>query len=125
MFAISVLEADGRTVVVCRGEVDLVSTAEFRTVIGEQIVEGRVHLVIDLSEVSFLDSSGLGALVAARRKARAFKGSLVLVATHPTVLRLLRVTALDRVFAVHPTREAALSAPIPPPSAEVDVPEPA
>lgn len=110
MFEVEVRQQGARTVVSCSGEIDLMSTAEFRTVISDQIVEGRVHLVIDLLGVTFVDSAGLGVLVAARRKARAFKGSLVLAVDHPTVLRVLHVTALDRVFPVVPTVEAALEA---------------
>ena len=110
MFAVTVRQEADRTVVACSGEIDLMSTAELRTLIGEQIVEGHVHLVVDLAEVTFVDSSGLGVLVAARRKTRAFRGSLCLVVDHPAVLRVLHVTALDRVFPVHRTLAEALAA---------------
>lgn len=110
MFEVSVEERGDRTVVACSGEIDLMTAAEFRTTLTDLIVEGRVHLVIDLLGVTFVDSSGLGVLVAARRRARTVKGSLSLVATHPTVLRVLHVTALDRVFPIHETLEEALAA---------------
>lgn len=110
MFAVTARQEAGRTVLSCTGEIDLMSAAEFRTVLGSEIVEGRVHLVIDLLGVTFVDSSGLGVLVAARRKARAFKGSLCLVVDHPAVLRVLHVTALDRVFPVHRSVADAMAA---------------
>lgn len=110
MFSVTVRQEDDRTVLVCTGEIDLMSTAELRAVLTDQVVEGRVHLVVDLLGVTFVDSSGLGVLVAARRRARAFKGSLCLVVDHPTVLRVLHVTALDRVFPVHRTLAEALAA---------------
>lgn len=66
--------------------------------------------IIDLSGVSFVDSSGLGALVALLKRVGP-SGSLVLAGVQPPVAKLLALTRLDRVFEVHPTLAAAMRPP--------------
>ena len=107
------LEVDKRpeaTVVVAIGEIDLATTGELRDTIGELIVDGNVHLVVDLQQVGFLDSTGLGAFIGARRRAHAFKGSLGLVCTRESLLKIFRITGLDRVFDFYETQDEALAA---------------
>jgi anti-sigma B factor antagonist len=87
-----------RTVVVARGDLDLASYRTFKDLIDRLVVDGQVDLVLDLEEVTFLDSLGLGALVSTRRKTLAFNGSLEIVCTSPGLLQLFRLTHLDRVF---------------------------
>jgi anti-sigma B factor antagonist len=88
-------------VVAARGELDLTTVAEFRETLGGLIVDGQVNLVVDLQDVTFIDSMGLGALVGARRKAHALRGSFAIACRNPTVLRVFRLTGLDRVFTLH------------------------
>jgi len=64
--------------------------------------------VVDLSQVSFLDSSGLGVLVMVHRRIRAVGGSLRLAACQPEVVSIFHITALDRVIEMFPTVEDAL-----------------
>jgi len=103
-----------RWVVEARGDLDVASAAELRHTLHELVVEGRVHVVLDLRQVGFLDSSGLGVLVAAQRKLRAFRGSLVLVTDESTatsqVVRVLGLTGLDRVLRRVDTLEEAVGA---------------
>jgi anti-sigma B factor antagonist len=98
------------TVVVAEGEIDLATTGDVRDTIGELIVDGDVHLVVDLQKVSFLDSTGLGAFIGARRRAHAFKGSFSLVCTNESRMKIFRITRLDRVLDFYETQEAALAA---------------
>ncbi|MGZ4497274.1 MAG: STAS domain-containing protein [Nocardioides sp.] len=87
-------------VVVPRGDLDLVSQGQLTRRIEDLVVAGHVHLVVDLDSTTFLDSTGLGALIGARRKTYAFRGSFALVCTNPQLLKVLRMTALDRVFEI-------------------------
>lgn len=96
-------------VVACAGEVDLATVSQLRTALTDEMLDGPVDLVIDLSKVTFMDSSGLGALVGAHRKARLFQGRLTVVATSSSLLRLLTITGLDRVLTVVPSVEEALA----------------
>lgn len=91
------------------GEVDLASVPRLREEISEHIVAGRTNLLVDLQAVTYLDSTGLGVLVGASKAVQAAGGSLRLVCDNPRLLRLLRITGLDKAFAVHPTVEAALA----------------
>jgi anti-sigma B factor antagonist len=62
---------------------------------------GTVHIIADLRGVGFLDSAGLGALVAARKELRGRAGSLMLVAGPGRVAQVLRITGLSDAFALH------------------------
>ena len=91
------------------GELDLATAAQFRTTVGALLGTGCRHLVVDLADTTFVDSSGLGALVGAAR--RADPGTCVVAAcANPRVVRVFRTTGTDRIVPVYPTVEAALAA---------------
>jgi anti-sigma B factor antagonist len=108
---IEIKAEDGRYVVIPRGEVDLVTQAQLKEVINELVVAGNVDIIVDLDETTFLDSTGLGALSGARRKTHAFMGSFAIVCTQERLLKLFRITSLDKVFAIRDTRSEALARP--------------
>ena len=77
----------------------------------QEVVQGLAggrRLVVDLSGVEFLDSSGLGALVSIL-KAMGAQGSLAVCGAHGSVLNLFKLTRMDKVFALHADRAAALA----------------
>jgi anti-sigma B factor antagonist len=102
---------DGRvTIVTVRG--DLVigdSEATFKKTIIRLLEEGRVNLLVDLSGVTFLDSSGLGALVRALTNSQKDGGQTKLLRAGPQVRKLLEMTKLDSVFELHDDLETAVS----------------
>ncbi|WP_193606720.1 STAS domain-containing protein [Nocardioides lijunqiniae] len=105
-----VVEDHGRHhVVLLRGEVDMASVGDVRTCLRELMLAGHTDVLIDLRGVTFMDSTGLGILVAARKQARVFRGSLGLVAPSPPVARVLSLTSLDRVFPCFATLDDALA----------------
>jgi anti-sigma B factor antagonist len=67
--------------------------------------------VVDLEGVDFIDSAGLGVLVGGLKRARSHDGDLVLVATGRSVLKVLELTGLTRVFEIHASRAGALGIP--------------
>ena len=77
---------------------------------GGNLVLVIIVLVIDMSEVEFLDSTGLGVLVGGLKKVRAHDGSLQLVCSQDRLLKIFRITGLAKVFVIHDTAEAALAA---------------
>jgi anti-sigma B factor antagonist len=88
-------------VITVEGDLDLASAPALRALLHERIDAGEVHLVLDVSKLDFLDSSGLGVLVGAARRARTeMGGTVTLVKPSPSVLRLLELTRLGHVFAV-------------------------
>ena len=99
---------DGFEVVAARGEVD-VSSADTLWSQVESAFARADNVIVDLSGVSFLDSTGLGVLVAARNTAESADRptSLDLVVSDPHLLKILDITGLTALFRIHPTLEAA------------------
>jgi anti-sigma B factor antagonist len=97
---LSTRECDGHVVVSLRGELDVTDAAYVAASLGVIAARGR-SVIMDLSGLEFLDSSGLAALVSARRHARLAGADLLLAAPQKPVLRILAVTRLVDVFAVH------------------------
>lgn len=75
----------------------------------EQLIDGGVtHLVVDLTQVPFIDSAGLAALVSALKATRRVGGHVMLSGVQPQARTVFSLTMLDQVFAIHPSIEAAL-----------------
>jgi anti-sigma B factor antagonist len=88
-------------VIIVEGDLDLASAPALREILHHRIDNGEVHLVLDLSKLDFLDSSGLGVLVGAARRVRTeLGGTVTLLSPSASVLRLLELTRLGHVFAV-------------------------
>lgn len=95
-------------VVAVNGEVDVYAAPALRDGLTELLEDGS-SVVVDLTEVGFLDSTGLGALVAARTAAADKGGSLPLVCTHQRILKLFTITGLDGVFRIYDNVDAAVA----------------
>lgn len=100
---------DAAGVVVVRGELDLSTAPVVRRRITQVIEGGAREIVVDLTESTFLDSSGLGVLVGAVKRLRPLGGRILVVATAARLMRTLAITGLDQVLEVYPTREAAVA----------------
>jgi anti-sigma B factor antagonist len=85
------------TVLGVSGELDAATGPALRQAIVDQL-GSQMALVIDLSAVPFLDSSGLGILVAALKRVREVDGRLKLVIASDDIRKLMRITSLDLVF---------------------------
>lgn len=95
---------------ICRpvGELDAYTVGQFREALGELASEPK--LLIDMSEVPFVDSAGLGALIGGIRRAREAGGDVAVCCNRPTLVRLLHTTGFDRIVTVTDTvAEAAAS----------------
>ena len=102
-------QADGCAVVRVGGEIDTRTVHRFDEAVTKAVGLSS-HLVIDLAQVTFVDSSGLGGLIVARRSARERGGSVSLVAAPPTVHRLLGSTQLHDAFPIYDSVAEAISA---------------
>jgi anti-sigma B factor antagonist len=94
-------------VVTATGEIDLTSCAALRANLGELASSAASTVVIDLTHVSFIDSTGLSELVVGADQARS-SGRAFAVVAGPQVGELLRITGLATVMAVHRSLEEAL-----------------
>jgi len=81
----------------------------FKKTVMRLLEEGRINLLVDLSAVGFLDSSGLGALVRALTQSQKEGGQTKLLNAGPQIRKLLQMTKLDSVFEIHDDMEAAVS----------------
>ena len=100
---------DGTRVITVTGEIHVTTAPDFSARLGEAIASGAQAMVIDLSGVEFIDSTGLSVLLNGLRRVTRAQGRMALVVSNPTVLRLFEVTRLDSTFDIQPSREAALA----------------
>ena len=99
-----------RTVIAVGGEIDVYTAPKLREQIVQLVDEGHYHLVVDMEQVEFLDSTGLGVLVGGLKRVRAHDGSLRLVCTQERILKIFRITGLTKVFPVHASVAEAVAA---------------
>lgn len=96
--------------VLCRpvGELDAYTVGQFRDALAQLSTARR--LLIDLSEVPFMDSAGLGALIGGIRRTREADGEVSVACSRPTLTRLLHTTGFDRIVPVVETVDEAAAA---------------
>lgn len=94
---------DGYAVVKLRGELDLSSAQMLRDRLLAVLTGQTANLILDLSGLTFMDSTGIGVLVATERRAVTQGGSLSLAGLQKIVARVLRTTSLDRHFPIFAT----------------------
>ncbi len=101
---------DGWTVVAASGEIDVAAAPVLREQLVKLINDGTTKMVIDIENVDFIDSTGLGVLVGAIRRARSAGGDVRLVCTNSRLLKVFDVTGLDEVFTIEATVDDAVAA---------------
>ncbi|MEV8625255.1 STAS domain-containing protein [Streptomyces sp. NBC_01268] len=100
----------GTAVLALAGELDMETAPLLQDDLSEQLRQGRAHLVLDLSALGFMDSSGLNVLIRAVHKARALGGDVYLAAPTSAVRRILEITGVTTTIPPHPDLAAALAA---------------
>ena len=88
--------------VVVEGELDVATSPRLRRSLDDAVDAGARNVRVDLSAVGFMDSSGLGALMAVHHRLRDREGSITITAATPPVRKILEITALDEVFVLAP-----------------------
>jgi anti-sigma B factor antagonist len=91
------------------GEFDLQVAPELRSLLSRLIELGTIDLAVDLTAVTFIDSTVLGVLAGALKRVKGEGGSLVLVSTGGCVRRTIDIAGMDRIFTIHPTLVDALA----------------
>ena len=99
----------GTAILVVGGELDVDTATLLHHHMANQFLHGRRHLVLDLSALTFMDSSGLNVLIKGAREARQLAGDLHLVAPTPAVSRLLEITGLNLTTPLHSDVDEALA----------------
>jgi anti-sigma B factor antagonist len=98
---------NARLVTVCENRIDAVCAIQFKDEMRKLTDEGPGRIVLDMSQVEFLDSSGLGAVVAAL-KAKKTDQTLDLASLQPAVQKVFHLTRMDTVFAIHDNATSAM-----------------
>ena len=94
-------------VVTAAGEIDLDTAVQLRQVLREALQDRPRTLTVDMADVSFIDSTGLGVLVGAFKTGQTMDVDLVIRAPSATVVRVFELTRLDQVLHIIPGSEAA------------------
>jgi len=102
----SVDTVDERIVVHVAGEVDLANAPELDEQLVTAMAQAPSHLIVDLSDVTFMDSTGLGVLVRALKRSREQEIRLDLIVTNERVLKVLGITGLDTVLPIHSSMDS-------------------
>jgi anti-sigma B factor antagonist len=97
----------GTAVVRGAGRLNMVSAGQLRELVASTVAGGNPRIVVDLSAVDFIDSSGLGALVNGLKTARQAGGDLRISAPNDQVKLVLQLTNMERVLSSYPTAESA------------------
>lgn len=103
-------EPPGFTVIEVGGEIDVYTAPKLRERLVSLVESGSYRLIVDMESVEFLDSTGLGVLVGGLKRVRAHEGWIDLVCTQSRILRIFRITGLNRVFSIYDTVPKALAA---------------
>ncbi len=106
---ISYEEPDERTrIIIASGEIHVSTAGVFSEALNDAVTDGRTAIVLDLTDIGFIDSTGLSVLLNGLRRVTRAKGRMALVCVSPTVLRLFTITKLDTTFDIFATRPEAL-----------------
>lgn len=108
--SMSTSEMSGATVLHCAGEIDAASAGALRDAVHQVSADGVRAVALDMTEVTFLDSTGLGVVVGQLKTLRRQGGHLTVAVTAERVRRVFEITGLDRVFVLHESAEEAAAA---------------
>lgn len=99
----------GRMVVEVSGEIDVYTAPRLRETLINLVDAGNYRLIIDMEGVAFLDSTGLGVLVGGLKRVRQHDGGIDLVCTQGRIIRIFRITGLNKVFDIYASVQEALN----------------
>ncbi|MHB9035199.1 MAG: STAS domain-containing protein [Armatimonadota bacterium] len=103
-------DIDGMKVLDVAGEIDVYTAPQFKEAVNSILSAGQKHLIINMASVTYMDSSGFGALLSATKRLRPLGGTVNLVKCSGAIDRILRITRLNTVFATFDSVDEALDA---------------
>ena len=107
-FEVSKESGNGYVLVSVVGEVDVATAPEFRDRLREAIGEGPGIVAVDLTGVTFIDSTALGVLIEAKELCDAEGGTMRIAVSEPRILKVFEITGLTELFEIRPTRDQAI-----------------
>lgn len=103
-------EVNGTKVLDVTGEIDVYTAPQFKDSVNDILNTGQEHLIINMAGVTYMDSSGFGALLSATKKLRPQGGTVNLVKCSSAIDRILRITRLNTVFGTFESVDEAVEA---------------
>jgi anti-sigma B factor antagonist len=100
----------GVCVVTLEGEVDVYTSPRLKQELIDLLGKGNTHLIVNLDEVKYLDSTGLGVLIGALKRTRERDGDLKIACANQRILRIFDITGLTKIFEIHRTNDEATDA---------------
>jgi anti-sigma B factor antagonist len=97
-FAVTLRRGESKLDAEVRGELDALTTPEFCAAVESAIADGMTDILLDCRRLTFVDSTGMGALLDIRKQVMAVSGQLILFGPTEELMRTLALTGLDRVF---------------------------
>ena len=92
------------------GEIDIYTTPQFKEAVSAAIDQNKPAIVINMANVTYMDSSGFGTLLSATKRLRPLDGALYLSGCNEAIQRMLQITPLNTIFGVYATEAEALAA---------------
>lgn len=90
------------------GEVDVYTAPRVKSSLVELVNEGKYNIIVDLNNVDFMDSSGLGVLVGSLKRVKPHQGTISIVCSKEKILKIFKITGLTKVFPINDTQEEAI-----------------
>ncbi|MCA1839550.1 MAG: STAS domain-containing protein [Actinomycetota bacterium] len=104
---VEVQQQNGFAVLLVSGEVDVFTAPKVRERLIDLVEQGDHNIIVSLEDVEFLDSTGLGVLVAGLKRVKMHDGTLSVVCTKEKILKIFRITGLTKVFPIFSTVDEA------------------
>ncbi len=106
---ISQREKDSIVVLDIQGEIDLYNAPEIKDTIQKLIDAQKYNIIINLEKVSYIDSSGIGALISSLSNLKKYQGGLKIINVYASVKKVFELTKLTSFFEIYDTEEEALA----------------
>jgi anti-sigma B factor antagonist len=110
LFALDVTKQQGWAILAVTGELELATAPQLRQRVVGLVGDGDTRIILDLAGVDFVDSVGLGVVVAALKRVRSRGGDVVVAGAAPRVREVFEITRLDEIVALFPDVDDALAA---------------
>lgn len=102
-------EVESVTVLDISGEIDLYNAPEIKDIIAKLIEEQKYNVIINLEKVSYIDSSGIGALISSLSNLKKYQGSLKIINVYASVKKVFELTKLTSFFEIYDSEEQAFA----------------
>lgn len=101
---------DNISVIDVQGEIDVYTSSWVKEAVNDFIQRGNYHIVINLEQVRYIDSTGLGVLIGALKRVHEHEGSISLICTNPHIRKIFNITGLVKIFPIYKSEEEAVKA---------------